>query len=83
MEQDGSVMDVTFYVDESELEKLNKTENFFKDGYLVKQLNSKLKNCETDGANDTNLVWCYKHGLKVISAAPFVIKESSGIMVNV
>ena len=42
MEQDGSVMDVTFYVDESELEKLNKTENFFKDGYLVKQLNSKM-----------------------------------------
>ena len=82
MEQDGSVMDVTFYVDESELKKLYTTK-FFKDDYLVNQLNSKIKNCETDGANDTNLVWCYKHGLKVISAAPFVIKESSGIMVNV
>ena len=75
MEQDGILMDVAFHVDESKLEKLNKTA-FFNVNYFVTQLNTMIDLC------DIKLDWCNKHGMKVMNATKLVIKKDSGSMVN-
>ena len=75
MEQDGILMDVAFHVDESKLEKLNKTA-FFNVNYFVTQLNTMIDLC------DIKLDWCNEHGIKVMNATRLVIKKDSGSMVN-